>query len=117
MGNLISINQSTGANSEKVVQIGKEQNPLAAIAVFASSGFDVRDADSVVATVLADQSGMLFIEFSWDNTNFTASASYAYTANDPLGISLSVVAKYARIRFVNGGTAQTSMLLEWGKKK
>jgi hypothetical protein len=67
-----------------------------------SSGSVVTDrTDRIVGSVFADQNGVLYIEQSFDGTNWDISTSYNITANNGEGFSEELVAPYARIRFNN----------------
>lgn len=72
-------------------------------------------AQNITGTVFADQAGTLYIEQSFDGTNFDVSASYSIAANTGEGFSEPVLAPSARIRFVNGGTAQTAHFRLFGR--
>ncbi len=67
--------------------------------------------DWVVGMVFADQAGTLFIEQSMNNTHWDISAQYAVSANDGKGFKEEIFAPYVRVRFVNGGVAQTAFRL------
>jgi hypothetical protein len=64
-------------------------------------------ADRVTGTVFADQAGTLFIEQSFDGTNYDLSKSVAVLASAGQGFSEEIVAPYLRVRYVNGATPQT----------
>jgi hypothetical protein len=62
--------------------------------------------ERITGLVFADQVGTLYIEQSSDGQNWDLSTDYAVTASDGKGFSEELVAPYARVRFVNGGTDQ-----------
>lgn len=68
-------------------------------------------ADTLTGTVFADQAGTLYIEQSYDGTNWDVSTSYAITASDGKGFSEDVIAPFIRVRYVNGGTDQGAFRL------
>jgi len=65
------------------------------------------------ARAFADQAGTLFIEQSRDGTTFRSPVghSVALAAGETRQLSVNVVTRYARVRYVNGGTAQGSFEL------
>lgn len=81
--------------------------PLAANGTYTSSTESTSYTGRIVGTVFADVGGTLIIEQSPDNTNWDLQDSYSVQANVGLGFSVEKVASYARVRYVNGPTAQT----------
>jgi hypothetical protein len=81
--------------------------PLAAGATYTSAVFTCAGFARIVGTVYADQAGTLYVEQSADGTNFDSSSSFSVSAGAPFGFTVEVVAPNARIRYVNGATAQT----------
>lgn len=117
MGNIKTINRRYGSNTNTIEQVGESTTPLSASAIFTSDSF-LNDSEPAVKTsITADADGTLKLQFSWDNSNWDAEAEYAYGANDLLGISLTNIAPYCRIVFVNGGSGQSFFRLKWGKGK
>jgi len=80
---------------------------LGAGASYTSGSFTVSGYGRIVGTVFADQAGTLYVEQSSDGTNWDASASVSVSASTPTSFSVEVVAPTARVRYVNGATAQT----------
>lgn len=81
--------------------------PLGAGATYTSPSFDVSTYGEVCGSVFADQSGVLNIEFSFDNVNFDAADSTPYGASSQLGYNVNRFSGiYSRIRYVNGAVAQ-----------
>jgi hypothetical protein len=66
---------------------------------------------AIVGAVFADQKGTLHIEQSADGVNVDVDTSYEIEANDGKGFEESRVAKYWRVRFVNGAVAQGAFRL------
>ena len=65
----------------------------------------------------ADQVGTLFCEFSVDGVNVDSTFpvnGYSASANIPLVIPVAVGARFFRVRYVNGASAQTAFRLEAG---
>lgn len=80
---------------------------------FTGTGEDVSQFGSIVCAVKTDQSGVLYIEFSPDNTNWDSSLSYSVDANVNEVHRLSVTREYLRIRFTNNsGSNQTYFRLQ-----
>jgi len=91
----------------KLVLLASTTTPLAA----GDSWTSAVDSDvltgRVVGSVFADQAGTLYIEQSPNNTNWDIVDSFSVSANAGLGFSVEKVVPYARVRYVNGATAQT----------
>ena len=86
--------------------------PLSAGGVWTSSSVDCFGtrpiAKKIYITVYSDQSGTIYIEYSPDNTNWDSSESISYTGGTKPAIQpIEVKGRYARIRYVNGNTAQS----------
>jgi len=85
---------------------------LAAGGVWASASVDCLGsqprAKRIYITCYSDQSGTIYVEFSSDNNNWDASESISYTGGStPAIATIEVKGRYARIRYVNGATAQS----------
>lgn len=63
-------------------------------------------ADRIVGSAFSDQAGTLYIEQSFDGTNWDISTSITITASDGKGFSEELVAPNIRLRYTNGGTNQ-----------
>jgi hypothetical protein len=90
--------------------------PLGANASVQSSFIDLEQATRIInwiiITVFSDQSGTLHVEFSNDNNNVDSVQTISYTGNTRPYISpIMRVARYVRIRYVNGSTAQSTFRL------
>ena len=81
--------------------------PLAADADYTGSAKDTSYYTRIVGIVFADQDGDFYIDWSIDETNWDYSDHIAVSANTGAPVNLNVVAKYARVRYVNGATDQT----------
>jgi hypothetical protein len=79
--------------------------------VFVTGAFRIDGSQEIRGTIFANQAGTIYIEQSFDQNNWDCSNSYAITANDGKGFKESVVADYARVRYVNGSSAQTTLRL------
>jgi hypothetical protein len=83
------------------------QTPLAKEAPWVSAWVPASFWESrIVGSLFADQKGVLHIEQSADGVNVDVDTSYEIEANDGKGFSESRVAKFWRVRFVNGAVAQ-----------
>jgi hypothetical protein len=86
--------------------------PLSANATVSSTLIDLEQASRtfnwILVTVFANQNGTLHIEFSNDNAHSDAIQTIPYTANTtPYIEPIMRSGRYLKIRYVNGGTAQT----------
>jgi hypothetical protein len=59
------------------------------------------------ASAYADQAGILSIEFSYDNTTWYTAKSIAVIANTYTELFVKVTQQYYRVKYVNGGVANT----------
>lgn len=79
-----------------------------------------RDAGSTVAyqmfiaRAFADQAGTLYVEDSTDNVLWRTVASVAITAGECKTIESKVLARYNRVKYINGAVAQTAFRLTSG---
>jgi len=83
--------------------------PLSANAEYVSSVWDMNTAKVgyLEVMVFTDVDGTLYVEQSWDNENWDYSDSWSVTGGTPLAVKVQIVARYVRIRYVNGGTDQS----------
>jgi hypothetical protein len=95
------------------VQVDKTTTPLGANGTYTTAtpincGGNAR----ITGTVYSDKAGTLYIDFSPDGTNWDYSTTaVSVSAGTGTGFSEEVVAPYARLRYVNGATAQTTFRL------
>lgn len=80
---------------------------LAASASYTGVSLSVEGYARITGTVYSDQAGTLYIEQSPDGTNWDTATSLSVSAATATSFSVEVVAPYARLRYVNGATAQT----------
>ncbi|NIT58413.1 MAG: hypothetical protein GWN00_19955 [Aliifodinibius sp.] len=89
--------------------------PLSGGATFTGTGIDVLDYTSVSVILHSSHDGatdgMLF-EWSTDNTNWDTTKTFSYSANTGRTFQFGVQAQYFRVRFTNGGTAQTHLRIQ-----
>lgn len=86
--------------------------PLAISASFTGDTLDVRAYRGMTGRAFADQAGTLYIEHSDDGTAWDVSNTIAVSASTPVFFDLPMYLYYARVRFVNGATAQTTFRLD-----
>jgi len=65
----------------------------------------------------SDVSGTLYSEFSHNSVDVIRSDSLSYTGGSKTGnlIDTRLLAKYARVRYVNGAVAQTKFVITWSR--
>ena len=81
--------------------------PLAANGTWTSSTDSSTYTRFICGSVYADQPGTLYVEQSPDGTNWDIVDSYSVSAGAGLSFRDEKVLPYARVRYVNGATAQT----------
>lgn len=88
---------------------------LAAAATFNGTGRDIGTTlgyNTFCANATASHDGTLFIDRSADNTNWSECARVAVTATAPGLLQVPIMARYYRVRYLNGATLQTSFTLD-----
>lgn len=82
--------------------------PLTGSATYTTATFDsfTKGAFATI-TAKADQDGTIYFETSVDNTNWEIHETMPYATNDPFKETHIVAARYWRVRFVNGASAQS----------
>jgi hypothetical protein len=81
--------------------------PLPANGTWTSGTESALITGRLVGSCFSDQSGTLYIEQSPDGTNWDVVDSFSVTGGSGIGFSVEKVCPYARVRYVNGATAQT----------
>ena len=111
-----SVNIRPGAT----VTGNSSSTPLTGGAAFNASGsyFSLDNISSVAVSVTTDVSGTLFVDNAMDSAgaSLLRTSSFAVTGGTPFFIGLSALARFMRIRYVNGVTAQASFLLQTNTK-
>jgi hypothetical protein len=87
--------------------VGSTTTALGANASVTLGPWDAIDFRSITISVFADQPGTLYIDQSPDNSNWDISEAISVSANVGQGIVRELAARYVRVRYVNGATAQT----------
>lgn len=82
-----------------------------------ASGSTIGDAYEIYGFFLADQAGTGYVEQSTDGSAWFITGTAAIVANTPLFIYCPQVARYARVRQVNGATLQTSNRVHIGWRR
>lgn len=80
--------------------------PLAGGATFTGTGTDILAYAGTEIAAYSNVAGTLYLEYSTDNTNWDISLPYTLTAGVALHIPAGSDARYFRVRYVNGGSAQ-----------
>jgi len=79
---------------------------------FTGSAVDVSSYPSCIVSCYASHAGTLYVEFSTNGTNWDSSIVFNIEANNNEVHRVSVSKQYYRIRYVNGGTNQTTFRLQ-----
>ena len=88
---------------------------LAASATFTGTTLDLGSNHAFNlhrALVFADQTGTLYLEQSRDNSTWRVTTTQAVTASTPIIIEERIIARYIRVRYLNGATLQGSFELQ-----
>jgi hypothetical protein len=93
--------------SNFLVQLDATDTPLAGNASYTGPSVNVTKYARIVGIVFTNKAGNLYIDQSYDNSNWDYSSNFAIAANKGLGYSVETIAPYARLRIVNGPAAQT----------
>ncbi len=102
-----SVDVATYLKYVKKDLVGYTTTALAAGASVTLGSWDALNYKYINISVFADQAGTLYIEQSPNNTNWDVSESISVSANVGQAISREIIARYVRVRYVNGATAQT----------
>jgi hypothetical protein len=95
-----------------VLTTNSSTTALGVSGVFTGTGVDVSSYGSITVACLSDVAGILYAEFSTDNTNWDSSLGYIVQAGINEFHRLSITRKYFRCRYVNDGTIQSYMRLQ-----
>jgi len=89
-----------------LVLFASTTTPLAANATWISPTESDLRTGRIVGSVFTDQPGQICIDQSPDGVNWDVSDCFTVSANSGLGFSVEKIAQYARVRYVNGASAQ-----------
>jgi hypothetical protein len=109
----IDVLLSSRASETTLSEIGLLQlfasttTPLTANATWISPTESDLKTGRIVGSVFTDQPGQICIDQSPDNVNWDVSDCFAVSAGSGLGFSVEKIVQHARVRYVNGATAQT----------
>jgi hypothetical protein len=95
-------------------EVVKTTTPLDANGVFTSEVLNSTGSARITGIVFSDQSSAtdgVRIQQSIDGTNWDYESLFTLTGGTGLAFSVELVAAYARVRYVNGATAQTEFRL------
>jgi len=84
---------------------------LGASASYTGSARETKGYARISGSVFADQAGTLYVEQSPNGSNWDVSESVAVSAGVGAKFTYEIVCPYARIRYVNGATGQTTFRL------
>jgi hypothetical protein len=95
----------------KLALLGYTTSPLSAGASWTSEVDSDAATGRIVGSVYADQAGTLYVEQSPNGTEWDVVDSFSVSADAGFGFSVEKVCQYARVRYVNGATPQTTFRL------
>lgn len=81
--------------------------PLLAAGTASSAPLQVSRALNITGTVFADQAGTAFVDQSGDGINWDLTTSISVSANTGTQIDVELINQFYRVRYTNGGSAQT----------
>ncbi len=119
-GGVISIQGVSGGTSVPVtanqngnIDSGNSSTtPLAGNGTFSGTAIDVSVYGVITVFVFADQTGTLNIEFSTNGTNWDDINSYPVSASSALSVQFGPQAKFFRVVYQNGSSAQSVFRLQ-----
>ena len=92
--------------------LGSTTTALSASASYTGSSTDVSNYGEIVGIAYSDKDGTAYVEYSIDGTNWDYSESFSLTGGTGIKFCSEVVAKYARLKYTNGGTDQTTFRMQ-----
>ncbi len=106
---------STSGNINYISIVNSTNTPLGVSGVFTGTSEDVTIYKSIVVSIFANVnsgSNGLSIQFSTDNTNWDYIFNYTIVGGTSFSRVLQVLARYMRVIYTNGTSAQASMRLQ-----
>ena len=91
----------------RLVLVGSTTTPLGANASWVSPVDSDPATGRIVGSVYADQAGTICVEQSPDGSNWDVVDCFSVSAGSGIGFSVEKVCAHARVRYMNGATAQT----------
>lgn len=89
-------------------EVDKTTTALGASATYTGEGQDTLLAKRVAGFAYADQAGTLHVEHSDDGSNWYSTGGQAVAAGATVFFDQPAYAAHARLRYVNGATAQAA---------
>jgi len=105
------IQEPVDIQSTYQVAVQSTTSALAASATYVGSWVQVGTNRALFGTIYTDQSGVLYIDQSSDGTNPDDQEPFVVTGGVQRAFATATKAPYARLRLVNGPTAQTTLRL------
>lgn len=99
-------------SSSVVSSANSTTTPLGSSATFTGTFEDILPYADVTIIVRANVAGTLTVQWSSDGTNIDDTDVYSYIANTGKQYSFGAMARYVRVVFANGGSAQASFRLQ-----
>ena len=106
-------NPVSGINNGFVSTLNSHSTPLTSNETWIGTYEDISEYSAIQVIGVTDQIGTLYFDFSTDGSNLDRSVQLSSGTDSSLGIhGLIPIAKYGRVRLVNGSTAQTYLRLQ-----
>ena len=106
---VVVVSGSTGFTST----VNSTTTPLSGGATYTGTWEDINQYASIVVIASADVAGTLYVDFSADGSTTARAVQLSDGTSGSLGIhALTKVARYYRVRVVNGGSAQSSFSVQ-----
>jgi hypothetical protein len=107
-----SIATTSGTQTSNIDAGNSSTTPLSGNATFTGTGIDVSGYGVITVFVFADQAGTLNLEFSIDNSNWDDILPYSIYASTSEHIQIGPQARFFRIVYTNGSSAQSVFRLQ-----
>ena len=112
-GQTVPVSGTISASQTGNIDAGNSSTtPLAGSGTFSGTGIDVSVYGVITVFVFADQAGTLNIEFSTNNTNWDDVNSYPISASTAFSVQFGPQAKFFRVVYQNGSSAQSVFRLQ-----
>jgi hypothetical protein len=109
------MNARTSGNINFISSLNSSSTPLNISSTFTGTGEDIHIYKSLIVSLFSDKSSAtngLSLEFSIDGTNYDFKKTYSIIGNSPFSTSLQVIARYFRVVYTNGITAQSTFRMQ-----
>jgi hypothetical protein len=112
-GTVVPISGTITATQNGNIDAGNSSTtPLAGNGTFSGTSIDVSVYGVITIFVFADQAGTLNLEFSTNGTNWDDINSYAVSASTALSVQFGPQARFFRVVYQNGSSAQSTFRLQ-----